>query len=448
MIRKILILLASLLGMIVIAIAVSVIPVKRYDYKTQEFYQVMMRRLDSIQHVRIIKAKKNFSVGYAVVNLTPQKPTATAGYAPMGKPYESVHDSIYVRTMVITNGSTKVALVSADLLIIPPAVTAVLAAELPEIGFRLNNTYLSATHSHYSLGNWSKGVIGVLWGEYNDTLVHAIADRIKESIMMATQNVKPSSIHMGAMPLRSAVRNRLDKPNGGVDSLLHVLEIRRDDNTKLALLSYTAHATCIDQKAITLSRDYPGRLVDELEEQGYDFAMYMAGAVGSHAANPPESGWGCVKWMADTLDATFLQNRNAFARVKDSTLVMYRVPLALGEAEVKISKDWRLRPWVFRTAFGSYPSYMTVLRIGELVMLGTPCDYSGQLTAPLYMHAQQKGLHAMVTSFNGGYIGYITPIRYYDYEHDETRLFNWYGPGNGEYLQECMMKLIDAVADH
>jgi hypothetical protein len=287
----------------------------------------------------------------------------------------------------------------------------------------------------------------MLWGEYNDTVVHAIADRIKESIMMASQNMKPSTIRINAIPLRSAVRNRLDKPNGGVDSLLHVIEIKRSDSTRLALLSYTAHATCVDQTTITLTRDFPGKLVDDLEKEGYSFAMYMAGAVGSHAANPPQSGWGCVNWMADTLDAAFMQNRSAFLSMKDSTLVMYRVPLALGEAAVKISKDWQLRPWLFNAAFGNYPSYLTVLRIGDLVLLGTPCDYSGQLTAPLYAHARQKGLHVMVTSFNGGYIGYITPLRYYDYEHDETRLFNWYGPGNGEYLQECMTKLIDAVAD-
>lgn len=448
MIRKILILIASIIFVILIFILSSIIPIKRYDYKTQEFYAIMMHRLDSLQRLPKVPAAGRFSVGYAAVNLTPPRPTATAGYAPMGKLYKTVHDSIYVRTVVVTNGREKVALVSADLLIIPPAVTVLLAHELPEIGFNLNNTYLTATHSHYSLGNWNKGVMGILWGEYNDTLVHAIADRIKESIMLASQAVKPARIQVAEIPLRKPVRNRLDKQNGDVDSLLHVIEIKRSDSSKLALFSYTAHATCIDQTEITLSRDYPGKLVDALEDDGYDFAMYMAGAVGSHAANPPKSGWGCVDWMADTLETTFLQNRKTLVSLKDSTLRMYRVPLALGESEVKISENWRLRPWVFSAAFGNYPSYLTVLRIGELVMLGTPCDYSGQLTQSIYVHARQKGIDAMVTSFNGGYIGYITPLRYYDFDHEETRLFNWYGPGNGEYLQECLIKMVDAVADN
>lgn len=447
MIRKFLIFITSLVVVILILFLSAILPIDRYDYKTQGFYSVMMRRLDSLKHVPRIKPAGNFSVGYATVNLTPSRPTATAGYVPMGKLYTAVHDSIYVRTMIITNGSQKIAVVSADLLIIPPTVTALLARELPEIGFSLNNTYLGATHSHKSVGNWGKGVMSILWGEYNDTLVHAIADRIKESILLASQNVKPASIRIVRIPLRSPVRNRLDKIGGGVDSLLHAVEIRRSDSSKLALLSYTAHATCVEPADVELSRDYPGRLVDELERNGYDFAMFMAGAVGSHAANAPMSGWGCINWMADTLETSFLQHRQELRLLKDSTLIMYRVPFALGEAEVKISKNWRLRPWLFRAAFGTSSTYLTVIRIGELVMLGTPCDYSGQLTQPVYWHAEQKGLDAMVTSFNGGYIGYITPLRYYDFEHDETRLMNWYGPGNGEYLQECLIKLIDAVAD-
>ncbi len=67
-----------------------------------------------------------------------------------------MHDSIYVRSLVIDNGTQRVAIVSADLLIIPPTVTALLEMELPTIGFTLDNTYLGATHSHNSIGNWAK----------------------------------------------------------------------------------------------------------------------------------------------------------------------------------------------------------------------------------------------------------------------------------------------------
>ena len=132
---------------------------------------------------------------------------------------------------------------------------------------------------------------------------------------------------------------------------------------------------------------------------------------------------------------------------KDSSLVMKRVPLLLGDPQVKISGDWKLRTWMFRSAFGEYDHFLTVLRIGDVVMLGAPCDFSGEFSASLDSTAREQNLKAIVTSFNGGYIGYVTPEKYYDVNHYETRLMNWYAPGTGEYIKKCMEKLMIAVSD-
>jgi hypothetical protein len=446
MIRKLLIILACILGAILLFVISSVLPIDRYNYHTEEFYHHMIGKIDSLKKETQIPHKGKLSIGFAKINLTPSQRTATAGYGNRrGKTYTTVHDSIFVRTMVISNGQTQVAVVSADLLIIPPAVTSLLEQSLPK-GFSLDNTFLGAIHSHNSIGNWGKGVTGFLYGEYSDSIVHFIADKIRESIIKASQNVLSASINTAHLPLESPVRNRLVK-NGPVDSLLHVVEVIRSDSSKLVLMSYTAHATCLYSRDLELSRDYPGKLVDSLEHDGYNFAMFMAGAVGSHGCNPPEAGWSCVDWMSDRIIEDFRNNKNKLAPLHDSSLVMYRVPLELGKPQVKVTEDWCVRPWLFEAAFGLSKNYLTVLRIGELVMLGTPCDYSGELTPPLYAFAKEKGLQLMVTSFNGGYIGYITPVQYYDSPHYETRLMNWYGPGSGEYMVECMEGMIALVAD-
>jgi hypothetical protein len=65
---------------------------------------------------------------------------------------------------------------------------------------------------------------------------------------------------------------------------------------------------------------------------------------------------------------------------------------------------------------------------------------------PLYALGKEKGLDVMVTSFNGGYIGYVTPDKYYDVDHYETRLMNWYGPGSGSYMTESLEKLLNIAA--
>jgi neutral ceramidase len=438
-------------GTIIIAVILfslaSVIPIDRTPYKEHPFYAEMMNRLDSLEKNLPSASQGAFRVGYAKVNLTPPEPVSTAGYGTRrGKPYPVVHDSIYVRAVVIDNGVKRVAIVSADLLIIPPKVTEVLESKLRTIGFSLDNTYLNASHTHNSIGNWAEGITGIIYGSYEEQVVEFIADTIVRCIRDASGNLSLSALSNGTIDVPAAVRHRIDNKSGRVDSKLRVLKISRADSVKIVLISYNAHPTCLYSKDLSLSRDYPGRLVDQLEEEGYGFAMFLSGAVGSHGCNPPEYGKPCVDWMAAELSSNVRKLEPTLTPVTDSSLMMIRIPLALGEPQVKVSANWRLRPWVFRSAFGEYKPYLTALRIGDMVLLGTPCDYSGELSASVDSLGTALNFKPVITSFNGHYIGYVTNDRYYDEDHYETRLMNWYGPGNGEYITECLEKLLTAVA--
>lgn len=410
------------------------------------FYETMMRRLDSLE-IKIPETESGFSVGFSKTNITPREPVATAGYGKRrGKPYHTVHDSIYVRAMVIDNGRERVAIVSADLLIMPPAVTEVLPEKLKAIGFNLNNTYLGATHSHNSIGHWGEGATRFIYGAHEDSVVHFIANAISRTIHQASKNLLPSALKSGKIAVPQAVENRLI--DGGIeDPFLRVLEIHRADSSKLVLTSYAAHATCLSQGTLELSGDYPGMLVKELESQNYAFAMFLAGAVGSHKGSAPADDWNCMQWMTKQISDEFLAQRHTLQAVEDTSLVMSSIPLALSDPQIKISPNWKIRSWLFHSAFGEYEPFLTVLRIGDLVMLGTPCDFSGEFNPALDSVAAKLDVAVMVTSFNGGYIGYITPGKYYDKDHYETQLMNWYAPGTGEYIRESLEKLMIEVSD-
>lgn len=445
--RFILISLVALIAVLIVFLAFSLAPVDRTTAREQDFYGEMKHRLTALNNIVISEASNGFSVGYAKMNLTPSSPIPLAGYGNRrGKLFTGVCDSIYVRAMVIDNGMQKVAIVSADLLLIPPAVNAQLKNRLATVGFSPDQVYLGATHTHNSIGSWGEGVARFLYGAYQDEVVDFITDKIVLCIQKASERVAPASLRSGAIPVPEAVGNRLMK-GGPEDSLLRVMEVHRSDSSKLVLMSFTAHATCLFSKDLTLSRDYPGALVDTLEAQGYDFAMFMAGAVGSHACTPPQWGPDCMGWMAGVLSHAFLSQRSQLKTVSDSTLFMLRVPLLLGDPQVKVTPDWKARSWLFHAALGEYPVSLTALRIGNVVMLGTPCDFSGEFNPALDSLASEKGLQLMVTSFNGGYIGYITPEKYYDRMYFETQFMNWYAPGTGEYMEECMAELLKIVAE-
>ena len=245
-----------------------------------------------------------------------------------------MHDSIYVRTLVIDNGTQRVAIVSADLLIIPPTVTALLEKELPTIDFTLDNTYLGSTHSHNSIGNWAQGVTSLLYGTYEDSIVRFIADKIKVSIEKATENLLPSIIKVDSVAMPEGVYNRVTD-SGPVDPLIRTIKIERQDSSKLLFISYTAHATCLFSKDLVLSGDYPGKLTNTLESSGYSLAMFMAGAVGSHGPAAPEGGWSCVDWMAEAIAKKINANEGKRREMKNTTIEMHRVPLEMSEYNLK-----------------------------------------------------------------------------------------------------------------
>jgi neutral ceramidase len=442
--RITLIVTGSLLILIAIALVISIAPLNRaLDYKP--LLDTMNARIDGVD-VQVVPVAGGFKVGYSKVNLTPRGPVATAGYGKrLGRLYQSVHDSIYVRAMVIDNGTQRVAIVSADLLIIPPTVTALLEKELPAIDFTLDNTYLGSSHSHNSIGNWAHGVTSLLYGTYEDSIVRFIADKIKVSIMKATENLLPSIIKVDSIALPEGVYNRVTD-SGPVDPLVRTIEIDRQDSSKLLFISYTAHATCLFSNDLVLSGDYPGRLTNTLESSGYSLAMFMAGAVGSHGPAAPEGGWSCVDWMSEAIIKKIHAQDGKRREMKNTAIEMHRVTLELSGLQPKVFHDWRLRPWLFRGAFGEYPTFISALRIGDIVLLGTPCDFSGEFNASLDSLAGKEHVFPIVTSFNGGYIGYVTPFKYYDLDHHETQLMNWYGPGTGEYVEQVLEKLLRSVA--
>lgn len=447
LLRYLLYIISALLVGLLLFVAVSVAPIDRTPYTQKDFYGNMQHNLAALDTLTIPTAQSGFSAGYAKVNITPSYPTSMAGSGLRRLHFEGVHDSIYVKTIVIGNGTVRVALVSLDMLLVPPEVTRRLEIGLKDIGFDIRNTYLAATHTHSSIGNWGKGLSGYLYsGPFDEALVNTLTEKILLSIQEANRTVLPAKIFAGNIPVTGMLYNRVAREAGEIDSLLRVIEIRRQDSTRLLLASFTGHATCDVSGSLQISRDYPGVFVDAVEEGDYTFAMFMAGAVGSHGCKGTERGMGMVNSVGQRLAERFFDAQDSLKAISDSTIVMMTTPLELGEPQFKISKDWRVRPWLFRKVFGAYVPRLTALRIGNLVMTGTPCDFSGELTGPIDSLASAKGMHSMVTSFNGNYIGYITEDRWYDVDHYETRLMNWYGPGNGAYVSESLMQMIEAIS--
>jgi hypothetical protein len=130
--RKILKIVGITLGIMLLALLSVVEPVDRTPYRKMPYYRENKARLRHLSQRPRPQATAALWAGWAKTNLTPPFPTPTAGYGGRdGKLYESVLDSVYARAVVLDNGGLRVAIVSLDLLIVHPTVTAQLEKELP-----------------------------------------------------------------------------------------------------------------------------------------------------------------------------------------------------------------------------------------------------------------------------------------------------------------------------
>ncbi len=440
--------LAGLIIALLIFVASAVTTIDYTPYREMDYYRAWKQNIGKVEVSSDTTKQQPLRAGWGKANITPPAPGPMAGYGNRwGKPYESVHDSVYVRAVFLDNGLTQAAIVAADLLIVPPTVTEALKKRLPTVGLTFEQVYLGATHSHCSIGGWGDTITGELFaGDYDPAVVERIADAMIQAIQRAKSSRQ--TVEAGYMQVQDTtdIRNRLTGERATIDPWVRNLMLRGADGRTALLSSYAAHSTTLGSSTMSLSRDYAGALVDSLEDGEADFALFLAGAVGSMGPQgTTESEFSQLSSVSDGVETAIQSKLGDFTPQSIHTLQSFTVALPLREPTPRLNTTWALRPWVFRWAFGDYPAFVKALRVGNVLLVGLPCDFSGELMADLSQYAAKRGLRLVVTSFNGAYAGYITADRHFDQNLYETVTMNWFGPYNGAYFSEVVRDVVDKM---
>jgi hypothetical protein len=373
-----------------------------------------------------------------------------AGYGSrQGRLATGTHDDLYVKAAALSVAGQTGVIVSADALIIPREIAEMAAARLKqELNLGREQVYLSASHTHSSLGGWGEGLVGEAFaGPFQPGVRVWFADRIVAAVRSAITDLSPARLGQGSVAMPKFVRNRLVGKLGQVDSDFQFLVLKKENGAGGIIGSYAAHATVLSGRNLEFSGDYPGSWQRAIEEATGGSALFLAGSVGSHAPIATEPGFAGAELMGKALAQAVLE---AVAQAPLTNRIAFGIgslAVALPPLNVRLSDGLRLRPWVARRFLPvGEETLLQAFRVNEAVWVSTPCDSSGELALRLReSFCGRIGVH--VTSFNGDYIGYVVSSRYYHHNSYESRLMSFFGPNVPDYFEELIRRLVQRLGE-
>jgi hypothetical protein len=341
-------------------------------------------------------------------------------------------------------GERRVVLVAVEALIVPAEVTDLAMAQLardPQL--TRGQVYLGATHTHCSLGGWGEGWVGEAFaGPFHPGARVWMAECIVRAVREAVRDLQPAALGHGRFAAPDLVRNRLVGALGQVDPEFNFLVVRQTAGRQAVVGSFAAHATLLGSEVMEFSGDYPGSWQRAVETATGGMAVFFAGGVGSHSAAGAGKGFAGAERYGRELAARLLPHLRTTALTPHVTLGVGAVDLVLPPLNVRVTDGIRLRPWLAQRLLPVRPEcVLQALRLNDVIWFSTPCDYSGELALGLKDFLRARGRDGAVTSFNGGYVGYVVPSRYTHLDGYEPRRMAFHGPNVPDYFDETLRKL-------
>ena len=461
--KKTLIVIASIIILIVLTFYLATGTVDHTPYLNDSYYALSLSRLDSIQK-KAVTVDDSLYAGFARINITPGinaeeddarqgvfKSMPLAGYGDReGRPAEGTHDSLFVKVIALRVSDQLIFMLGSDLLIMPPEITDSLADRLDkETDIKRSQLFLSATHTHASFGAWATGFVGSEFaGEENPAVRRWLTGQILNCLQQARADLRPARISSASFSAPAQVKNRLVGDRGRVNDAFTFLFIEQSGGKKAVIGAYSAHATTLGAKNMLFSGDYPGYWQRKLERSGIDLAVFFAGTVGSHGPVSSGSGFERAERIGDALADSVL-NHMSDLEWQDRVRMKYLSCLVrLPEFHVRVSLERHLCTALSRQLLPLPEDvWLQAVRVGDLVWVTTPCDFSGEFAIDLQNDLNLKGFKSAISSFNGGYVGYVIPRKYFYMKKYESFTMAWFGPNLGDYFVDLIYRITDSVTN-
>ena len=429
-------------------------------YYEADYFINTLAQLDSLKQ-NLVVTNGQLEAGFSRVSITPGlnhqeddwekgrfRNVPLAGYgARKGAPATGIHDSIFVTALALRSQDNLLVFVTADLLIIPPNITDSLMVRLAGDGLRRDQLFFSATHTHSAPGGWGPGIIGTSFaGNNNPGIERWLVKQIREAIIMAVDDLKPAGIGSGQFNAGSFTRNRLTGDLGTTNDDFNFIVVKQLDGNKAIAGSFAAHTTTLGAENMDISADYPGYWTRKTGQLTSGMAMFFAGSMGSQSPAGQGREFERARFIGEALADSMLAHYPSVVMSDSVVLAPLSLKIELPPYHIRLTPGISLSSYLSRKLM-PYPEnvYLQVVRIGNLVWITTPADFSGELAIQIKNSLSALGYDCLVTSFNGSYIGYIIPGKYFYMDKYEPKAMGWFGPYLGDYTMDLIRYLYTIV---
>lgn len=428
-----------------------------------------MRRNDSLAVLLIASlfvvdctGAAELSAGAADVDLTPplDMKATLGGYGErMSRPAEGVHDQVFAKALVVSDGDRRFALLTADILGFPPAFKPALVHQLANDGWTAEQIMLLPSHSHTSIDMSAINPANVFGnkqiGLFHEKLFEWTIQRCVSVVEKAASELVPVAIGTSSKPIDGWNRNRRRR-DGPTDNSLTVTRIDATDAKPLAVLvNFSAHPTFMSAEHMRFSGGWPGHLQRTLQRTiGRNvIVMYYNGAEGDQApVGRPNSGSDRWKAAAQYGNDLAVEARDLWTIIRprydlafDFHTQEFDLParswhpefMKTGGDEYAMSEELleKMLPLMFpdTTTSGS-------LRLGDLVIVGVPGEMATELGLAIKKQTTKTtgARHVAVGGLANQWISYILSAEEYDRGGYEASV-SFYGPELGKCVVDAAL---------
>jgi hypothetical protein len=346
-------------------------------------------------------------------------------------------DPITVRALVVASGSCRVAVVSAELLLVPDSLRAAVVARLHGQG--LTGIILGATHTHASPGGYWENVAAERagLGPYDPAMRDLVANAMAEAVRRALATEGPARLSVARGRDTNIVRGREGAPP---DGRLTALRLDRPDGQPLAELDvFASHATLLGIHNRRISGDWPAQL---FAHSKHGVRLLLQGPVGDQSHFLPDSfgpltieSYGvAVDRAVEALSFSSPDPAPSFAYAAAEVTLPTPEPPVVPRL---------LRQAATNLVAGILPTQARVsaLQLGPVLLLSTPCEVMAPAAA---RWRELGGPGTEVVSLADGYLGYLDgPLgRAGPGAHPER---SYYGPALAPALERGLALVVGAV---